>query len=100
MVLFWLLFNRTAFIYFDPFFHAGHYYVQEPASMFLEYILNALKIPKNCNVLDLCSAPGGKSTLLLSYFSEDAFIHCHEYDPHRAKVLNKIWNAGVQIIPM
>lgn len=73
----------------DPFFHAGHYYVQEPASMFLEYILNALKIPKNCNVLDLCSAPGGKSTLLLSYFSEDAFIHSHEYDPHRAKVLKQ-----------
>lgn len=73
----------------DPFFHAGHYYVQEPASMFLDFILNALNIPKKCNVLDLCSAPGGKSTVLLSYFSEDAFIHCHEYDPHRATVLRQ-----------
>ncbi len=73
----------------DPFFHAGHYYVQEPASMFLEFILNSLKVPKKCNVLDLCSAPGGKSTLLLSYFSEDAFVHCHEFDPHRAKVLKQ-----------
>ncbi|MGB5025853.1 MAG: hypothetical protein WBO44_10910, partial [Saprospiraceae bacterium] len=36
----------------DPFFHAGHYYVQEPASMFLEFILNSLKVPKKCNVLD------------------------------------------------
>lgn len=73
----------------DPYFHAGHYYVQEPASMFLDFVLNALNVPKKCNVLDLCSAPGGKSTVLLSYFSEDAFIHCHEYDPHRAMVLKQ-----------
>lgn len=71
----------------DPFFHAGHYYVQEPASMFLDFILKSLEIPKNCNVLDLCSAPGGKSTLLVSYFSDEAFIHCHEYDPNRAQIL-------------
>lgn len=71
----------------DPFFHAGHYYVQEASSMFLEYVLKYLNVAKDIHVLDICSAPGGKATLLSSYFSESAFIHCHEFDHHRTSAL-------------
>ena len=50
---------------FDPLFHAGAYYVQEASSMFLEQaIRNFVSEPVKC--LDLCAAPGGKSTHLLS----------------------------------
>lgn len=56
----------------DPLFHAGAYYVQEASSMYLEHILPYMEeMWKNApwnrfKVLDLCAAPGGKSTHLLS----------------------------------
>jgi len=47
----------------DPLFHAGCYYVQEASSMFLEQVLKHSADPtENLRVLDLCAAPGGKST--------------------------------------
>src|SRR6185436_19887387 len=58
--------NRPVFT-IDPFFHAGHYYVQEASSMFVDFILKNLKLKSNSKILDLCSAPGGKSTLILSH---------------------------------
>lgn len=80
--------QRPAFN-FDPYFHAGHYYVQEASSMFLDHVLRQIDLPKNSKVLDLCSAPGGKATLLASYLGEDGFLHCHEYDNYRANVLRQ-----------
>jgi 16S rRNA C967 or C1407 C5-methylase (RsmB/RsmF family)/NOL1/NOP2/fmu family ribosome biogenesis protein len=51
----------------DPALHAGAYYVQEASSMFLHYLFNELaKDEKDLSVLDLCAAPGGKTTLLSS----------------------------------
>ncbi len=58
----------------DPLFHAGCYYVQEAGSMFLDYVLHQLKLPTKSTVVDLCAAPGGKSTLLASYFADGAII--------------------------
>ena len=57
---------------FDPLFHAGCYYVQEASSMFIGHILNYIK-PKDTpvNILDLCAAPGGKSTLINSAMNAD-----------------------------
>ena len=48
----------------DPFLHAGAYYVQEASSMFVEFAFKTA-VPKDqtLRVLDLCGAPGGKSTL-------------------------------------
>jgi 16S rRNA C967 or C1407 C5-methylase (RsmB/RsmF family)/NOL1/NOP2/fmu family ribosome biogenesis protein len=59
----------------DPTFHAGAYYVQEASSMFLwqaleQTVSNQLPL----KVLDLCAAPGGKSTLLASYFTNGLVI--------------------------
>ena len=54
---------------FDPLFHAGAYYVQEASSMFLEQAIRShVKTPVRC--LDLCAAPGGKSTHLAAYLPE------------------------------
>jgi 16S rRNA C967 or C1407 C5-methylase (RsmB/RsmF family)/NOL1/NOP2/fmu family ribosome biogenesis protein len=49
----------------DPALHAGAYYVQEASSMFLYHLVNELtKSEKELSALDLCAAPGGKTTLL------------------------------------
>ena len=54
--------ERPAFT-LDPLFHAGCYYVQEASSMFLQQVLEQYVDPSSV-VLDLCAAPGGKSTLI------------------------------------
>lgn len=68
---------RPEFI-FDPSFHAGAYYVQESSSMFLQKALQKLQLPPQALVLDLCAAPGGKSTLLLSHLPADALLVANE----------------------
>lgn len=72
----------------DPLLHAGAYYVQEASSMFLWHVLDHTveKKSRNLKVLDLCAAPGGKSTLLASYF-EDALIVSNEVIKSRASIL-------------
>lgn len=56
--------RRPTFV-FDPLFHGGAYYVQEASSMFLDYAWKqACGHMTGALVLDLCAAPGGKSTLL------------------------------------
>ncbi len=51
----------------DPLLHAGAYYVQEASSMFIAFAVNQLLNEKeNLKALDLCAAPGGKTTLLAS----------------------------------
>jgi 16S rRNA C967 or C1407 C5-methylase (RsmB/RsmF family) len=59
----------------DPLWHAGAYYVQEASSMFLHFILSQLyPNPSDLIVLDLCAAPGGKSTLLANYFDKGLVV--------------------------
>lgn len=74
---------------FDPLFHAGAYYVQEASSMFLwEMIKQTVGTATNKKVLDLCAAPGGKSTLLASYFT-DGLIVSNEVIKSRAAILTE-----------
>ncbi|MBL0882404.1 MAG: RNA methyltransferase [Chitinophagaceae bacterium] len=71
----------------DPSFHAGAYYVQDASSMFLwEVISQLVPNPHSKKVLDLCAAPGGKSTLLASYF-KDALLVSNEVIKSRASIL-------------
>ena len=77
--------ERPKFTY-DPMFHAGAYYVQEASSMFVWQALTQL-VDKDAVVLDMCAAPGGKSTAIAQYLSEDGFLVSNEYVPQRAHVL-------------
>ncbi|MDD4516236.1 rRNA cytosine-C5-methyltransferase [Massilibacteroides sp.] len=71
---------------FDPLFHAGGYYVQEASSMFLEQAIRTyVKEPVRC--LDLCAAPGGKSTHLLDLLPEDSLLISNEVIRNRSLIL-------------
>jgi 16S rRNA C967 or C1407 C5-methylase (RsmB/RsmF family)/NOL1/NOP2/fmu family ribosome biogenesis protein len=78
--------KRPSFIH-DPLLHAGAYYVQEASSMFLQFILQSLFANEtNKVVLDACAAPGGKSTLLSSFF-KDGLVVANEPIAQRANIL-------------
>ena len=73
---------------FDPLFHAGTYYVQEASSMFLEQALKqTVDLSRSLKVLDLCAAPGGKSTHVQSLISKDSLLVSNEVIRSRANVL-------------
>ena len=104
--------ERPAFT-FDPLLHAGAYYVQEASSMYIaelirEYLiqdsrfkiqdsssqrqalnsqLSTLNFKSNVVALDLCAAPGGKSTLLAGLLPEGSVLVSNEPMPKRAQVL-------------
>ena len=72
----------------DPVFHAGAYYVQEASSMFLDYAIKFLYKDADApnHVLDLCAAPGGKSTLLAAALPQ-SFIVSNEVIKNRVTIL-------------
>lgn len=79
--------ERPRFTY-DPLFHAGCYYVQEAASMYVEQAYRRIAaegIPHR--VLDLCAAPGGKSTLWRSLLPEGSLLVANEPVRQRAQIL-------------
>jgi 16S rRNA C967 or C1407 C5-methylase (RsmB/RsmF family) len=74
---------------FDPLFHAGCYYVQEAASMFITHVLRTLFTLHSSlfTVLDLCAAPGGKSTAMRTVLPEGCLLVSNEPIPTRAQIL-------------
>lgn len=85
----------------DPSFHAGAYYVQEASSTFLYHILDTLQIRTKSLVLDLCAAPGGKSTLLSSYLGADGLVVANEVIKSRVQVLKENiikWGLGNTVV--
>lgn len=74
----------------DPLFQAGAYYVQEASSMLMrEAISQTVNLNRPLRVLDLCAAPGGKSTLLASMLSADSLLVCNEVIRSRVSVLRE-----------
>ncbi len=75
----------------DPLLHAGVYYVQEASSMLIEQAFK--QISRNTvgalRVLDLCAAPGGKSTHLLSMISNDSLLVSNEVIQSRVTILSE-----------
>ena len=81
--------SRPSFT-FDPFFHAGCYYVQEASSMFLEQAFKQLITPdQSIKVLDLSAAPGGKSTHIQSLITADSLLVSNEVIKTRANTLKQ-----------
>ena len=72
----------------DPLFHAGCYYPQEASGMFLEELFKqTMGDQRNIKVLDLCGAPGGKSTHLSSLSGKNGLLIANEVIKSRASVL-------------
>ena len=77
--------SRPSFT-FDPLFHAGCYYVQEASSMFLARVLRQF-VTEPVRMLDLCAAPGGKSTLARTCLPEGSLLVANEVMRNRAQIL-------------
>ncbi len=72
----------------DPLLHGGAYYVQEASSMFLEQcLLQHIDVSSSLKVLDLCAAPGGKSTHIQSIISGSSLLVSNEVIKTRVGVL-------------
>lgn len=81
----WYLKERPQFT-MDPLLHAGCYYVQEASSMFVENVLRQI-VKGPVKMLDLCAAPGGKSTLAASVLPEGSILVANEIQRSRAQIL-------------
>lgn len=69
-----------------PFHEAGVYYIQEPSAM---AVAEALAVRPGEKILDLCAAPGGKSTHLAGKLAGEGLLVCNEIHPARAKILSQ-----------
>ena len=77
--------SRPSFT-FDPLFHAGCYYVQEASSMFLAHVLREY-VNEPVRMLDLCAAPGGKSTLARTCLPDGSLLVANEVMRNRVQIL-------------
>jgi NOL1/NOP2/sun family putative RNA methylase len=76
-----------------PFHHAGVFYLQEPSAM---SAVTAAGISKGMRVLDLCAAPGGKTTQAAAELKGEGLLICNEIVPSRARILlSNIERCGV-----
>ncbi|MCP4123029.1 MAG: hypothetical protein GY751_14855 [Bacteroidetes bacterium] len=82
------LMKRPRF-HLDPLWHAGAYYVQEASSMYLEQALKIMDLPPNAIALDVCAAPGGKSTHLLGLLPQQSLLVSNELIPKRNLILRE-----------
>ncbi len=86
----------------DPLFHAGAYYVQEASSMFVEQALQqTVDLLAPVKILDLCAAPGGKSTLIQSLINQQSLLVSNEVIKTRVTVLTENitkWGAANVIV--
>jgi NOL1/NOP2/sun family putative RNA methylase len=70
----------------NPLHEAGAYYLQEPSAM---SVVPKAEIKENDKVLDMCAAPGGKSTYILSKLNDTGLLVSNEINPIRIKALGE-----------
>lgn len=73
---------------FDVDFQTGRYYVQDASSMFIHHVIKHL-VKEPVRYLDLCAAPGGKTTTAISALPADSMVVANEIMPARARVLHE-----------
>jgi len=73
---------------FDPLLHAGVYYVQEASSMFVYHALKQY-VHEPVQMLDLCAAPGGKTTCAMSALPDGSVLYANEPIRNRAQILSE-----------
>ena len=77
-----------------PYHEAGMYYIQEPSAM---SVVEYLEVKPGEQVLDLCAAPGGKTTQIAGFMVGEGLLVCNEIHPQRAKILSEnIERMGVK----
>jgi 16S rRNA C967 or C1407 C5-methylase (RsmB/RsmF family)/NOL1/NOP2/fmu family ribosome biogenesis protein len=84
----------------DAWFHAGKYYVQEASSMFVEHIFRTVA-DEGVRILDLCAAPGGKSTLYSTLTGLGGMVVANEVIRSRAGILAdniRKWGLGNVVV--
>ena len=69
-----------------PYHEAGLYYIQEPSAMAPAELL---EVQPGERILDLCAAPGGKSTQIAVKLGGKGLLVCNEIHPSRAKILSE-----------
>ncbi len=92
--------NKRPNFTLDPFFHLGYYYVQEASSMLLAQIKPMLP-EEPILALDLCAAPGGKSTLLHDLLPKGSVLVSNELISSRANILKENiqkWGSPLNIV--
>ncbi len=86
----------------DPLFHSGCYYPQEASGMFIEETFRQTVIPAgDIRVLDLCGAPGGKSTHLSQLIGPSGLLVANEVIRSRASILAETitkWGNGNTLV--
>lgn len=84
----------------DVAFHAGAYYVQEASSQFVGYLLRGEEM-RGKRLLDLCAAPGGKTTLYASLVGNEGLVVANEVDRRRVQILAdniRKWGMGNVVV--
>lgn len=93
--------NERPLFTLDPLLHAGAYYVQEASSMFLSHVVGTLLGKRTADddiektdlaplaILDMCAAPGGKSTILRTMMPQDSLLIANEPIGKRANILSE-----------
>ncbi|MFR9069008.1 MAG: RsmF rRNA methyltransferase first C-terminal domain-containing protein [Paraclostridium sp.] len=70
----------------NPLHEAGAYYLQEPSAM---SVVPKVDVQEGDKVLDMCAAPGGKSTYILSKLNDTGLLVSNEINPIRIKALGE-----------
>lgn len=91
-----VLLSRRPQFTLDPAFHGGTYYVQESSSQFVDYLVGKLGI-EGKRVLDMCAAPGGKTTIYSTRVGQKGLVLANEYVRQRSQILSdnaQKWGLG------
>jgi len=93
--------NRPSYT-LDPLFHSGCYYPQEASSMFIEQVLRQVSdLSGSLRVLDLCAAPGGKSTHISDLIGPENLLVANDAIRSRAAILAESiskWGLGNTLV--